>query len=508
MERQVHSASADRGQFWKNTLFDSGLPTAFIDIAASYQYKWTDIVPDLYTGKFCSQNQHFATLLPPYISDLYLRKLVAFALTGCKDTVICGKIRESLRKDGVTSSEESGNSEASEIAKVSPDSFQETRSTQAEVVIGTKDKEAPSVDVFISHSSNDVAIAEALILLIRDAIPDLPPGAIRCTTVPGYKLSGGADTDNKLRQEMLSARVFIGLLTNQSLASTYVLFELGARWGSGSRFSPLVAAGLPTSGLKAPLSGMHAQSCEVETDLHQMLGEIADWLDLKRVGPEVYDGRLKKLVSLSRSEREQRAKGPLVALPLPTARPHIEESQPNLVLVRVLTESLIYVGDEWRRAFEGSSRPTERIEAVFAEIKNAKSASRPVGQALGVKAELTVLNSLRADEFSDLAWIGNQFNTVNFDFAETHYVLLAVNIVSHLAKTSEWVIPLNHRGFKDHTPGISKTDLGNSWKTKIDTRLRLDMLHIKTGTIVQRFDGQCVWRDGHKGPKISFNPLS
>jgi hypothetical protein len=185
-----------------------------------------------------------------------------------------------------------------------------------------------TIKVFISHSSADVEIAKALITLLRDAIPDLHPSTIRCTSVPGNKLFGGADTDNQLRQEMRGAPVCLGLLTAQSLASTYVLFELGARWGAGSEFTPLVAAGLPMSQLKAPLNVMHAHSCDSETDLHQMLREIAEYLGLNLVGPDVYDNHLRKLVELSKAEGGKRrlAEAASSLAPQPVRRVFAENS--------------------------------------------------------------------------------------------------------------------------------------------------------------------------------------
>jgi len=194
--------------------------------------------------------------------------------------------------------------------------------------------------------------------------------------------------------------------------------------------------------------------------------------------------------------------------PTPISDPPPVANTPNLILVRVLTGSLIYVGDQWRRGFVEDGPPAPRMQAVFVEIKNAKSESRDVGAALGIKAELTITRESVAEEFSDLAWVEHHFNTVNFDFNDTHSVLLAVNLVSRLTNQSQWVIPLNHRGFKDHEPGVSKRDLQNYWKEEFDTRLKLDLLQIKTGKIIQSFEGQCAWRDGHSGPKISFKPLS
>ncbi len=89
-----------RGRFWKDFLFDNGFATEFTDIASTYQYKWTDIIPDLYTAKFGRQNQHFATRLPPFASELYLRQLVALAWSQSKPSTLANKIRESLRADG------------------------------------------------------------------------------------------------------------------------------------------------------------------------------------------------------------------------------------------------------------------------------------------------------------------------------------------------------------------------------------------------------------------------
>jgi hypothetical protein len=163
-----------------------------------------------------------------------------------------------------------------------------------------------TIKVFISHSSRDQELARLLIELLRAAIPDLHHTAIRCTSVPGYKLEGGAHTGPQLREELLQASVFIGLLTRDSLASSYVLFELGARWGANTRLKPLRAAGLELSELRAPLTERHVQSCDDESDLHQMLEEISRDLTMELVGAYVYVGHLRRLVELSKAHAQAR----------------------------------------------------------------------------------------------------------------------------------------------------------------------------------------------------------
>jgi hypothetical protein len=92
--------------------------------------------------------------------------------------------------------------------------------------------------VLISHSSKDVDLASALVELLRAG---LLINRIRCSSVDGFRLPAGVQTDSQLRAEVNSTNVLIGLITPNSLASAYVMFELGARWGAGSFMIPLLA---------------------------------------------------------------------------------------------------------------------------------------------------------------------------------------------------------------------------------------------------------------------------
>src|SRR6267154_5299522 len=58
-----------------------------------------------------------------------------------------------------------------------------------------------SLDLFISHSSRDKQLAKALIKFLCTALA-IPHDRARCTSVDGYKLSGGAKTESELRKEI------------------------------------------------------------------------------------------------------------------------------------------------------------------------------------------------------------------------------------------------------------------------------------------------------------------
>lgn len=137
-----------------------------------------------------------------------------------------------------------------------------------------------SLDFFISHSSADEPLAEGLVQLLQLAF-SIPSKRIRCTSVPGFRMEAGADTDEQIRREVLSCRMLIGLLTPKSLASSYVLFELGARWVLDRALVPLLAKGAKPDGLPGPLKGKNALNASRREDLAQFLEDIGHLLGLQ-----------------------------------------------------------------------------------------------------------------------------------------------------------------------------------------------------------------------------------
>lgn len=153
---------------------------------------------------------------------------------------------------------------------------------------------ASGLDIFISHSSKDVDVAEALINLLRSSM-NIPSERIRCTSVNGYRLPGGAKTDEQLRAEVVSARVFVGIITQHSLQSAFVMFELGARWGGGQFFLPLMAKGFVPRQLSGPLTGINALDCRDAAQIVQMLEDIARKLELRLDSHSSFQGHVERV---------------------------------------------------------------------------------------------------------------------------------------------------------------------------------------------------------------------
>src|ERR1035441_9152796 len=158
-----------------------------------------------------------------------------------------------------------------------------------------------ALEVFISHSSDDADLAMALIEVLRGALM-IPANKIRCTSVDGYRLPGGADSDDSIRQEVRSALSFIGLITPASWASAYVLFELGARWGAHLPLVPLLA-GISPRKLAGPLVGLNALDCTVEAQADQLIADIGKTLQRGHQPVSSYRSKMARLVSLARSRK-------------------------------------------------------------------------------------------------------------------------------------------------------------------------------------------------------------
>ena len=157
-----------------------------------------------------------------------------------------------------------------------------------------------SLDLFISHSSQDTDLALAFIELIKNACR-ISPERIRCTSVSGHKLPSGVPIDQQLQVELRKAKLFLGLITPSSIQSTYVLFELGARWGANLQLSPVLARGKQNDAemLKGPLSGLNALKADASSDMHQLVDEFKKSLGSPDVSASIYQRYIDEVVRLA-----------------------------------------------------------------------------------------------------------------------------------------------------------------------------------------------------------------
>ena len=156
--------------------------------------------------------------------------------------------------------------------------------------------------LFISHSSEDKEYAELLTELLRASL-GLRPVEIRCTSVDGYRLKGGADTDVEIKRELLACEVFIGLLSDRSLRSLYVLFELGARWGTDRHFLPLLTPGTLKSLLDGPLGGLNALEGDNRSQLHQAIDELAEAIGVTPNPPATYQKQMEAVLEFAKAPK-------------------------------------------------------------------------------------------------------------------------------------------------------------------------------------------------------------
>jgi len=199
------------------------------------------------------------------------------------------------------------------------------------------------VRVFISHSSRDATLAAALADLLRAALR-LSSTEIRCTSVDGYRLPAGADTDDTLREEIVTVPVLVGLISDSSIESAYVLFELGARWGTRQPLIPLLAPGVSPGSLRGPLLGLNALSCSSIPQLFQFVTDVGEYLSVLPEPPASYQRHVDTVAS-SRSEaprsptvferaaahRAATARGPAQVPPavLATIRAQVQRRHPD-----------------------------------------------------------------------------------------------------------------------------------------------------------------------------------
>ena len=181
--------------------------------------------------------------------------------------------------------------------------------------------------VFISHSTKDEPLANSIAGLLQSALP-LAPGQIRCSSVEGHCFQWGSQLDSAIRKELNDAPVFIVLVTESSMQSTYVVFESGARWGLGKAVLPLLPSRDYTSLMGGPLSSITGRYCDSAADMHDVVTHCAKRLWIDAHAPSAYQESVGRVVQLANAMQRE---APLKHEPNASEEAPLSEGEARLV---------------------------------------------------------------------------------------------------------------------------------------------------------------------------------
>ena len=97
------------------------------------------------------------------------------------------------------------------------------------------------------------------------------------------------------KKEIFTSKAFIGLLTRESFRSTYVIFEIGARWGANLPLIPLICDKAGAALLNGPIKNINALSAVDSSDMLQFLHDLGETLSLEPENPSGYISDIEKL---------------------------------------------------------------------------------------------------------------------------------------------------------------------------------------------------------------------
>lgn len=182
---------------------------------------------------------------------------------------------------------------------------------------GLRKKGRPKI--FVSHRHKDEEIVRSLVDCITTYFY-IDRQDIRCTSVRPYRLPVGEHTSDRLREEIKDAEVVLGILTTDTLASSYVAFELGSAWGQRVWTCPLLARGANQSHIPDPIRDLSPLFLSNHGDCFQLLGDMQDFTSLikrKEIDNGELSDKIQKLVETAKeaqSDTKEESKTPRKAM--------------------------------------------------------------------------------------------------------------------------------------------------------------------------------------------------
>jgi len=130
--------------------------------------------------------------------------------------------------------------------------------------------------IFLSHSFHDKDLADRLIKLLTNGCA-VNPNDILCTSLPGKNIKiGEPDFIQYLKEQLVNPRLVILLITENYLASSFCLAELGAVWRMGFDCFPLAVKPIERSEIGGVLHVVQAGDISKEDYLDKLRDKIKE----------------------------------------------------------------------------------------------------------------------------------------------------------------------------------------------------------------------------------------
>jgi TIR domain len=155
------------------------------------------------------------------------------------------------------------------------------------------------VQLFVSHAHADRELARELLHAIESGL-QVPTGAIRCTSVPGYDFRPGAHFEEALKKDVQGAQCVIGIWTSGSRESQWCLFELGAAWGLAQRAFFLTLGDDDLRSPPAAFRSIQSSRLDDSVQLCAFLKEVEAITGWQRKDIAAAERKLKKLARVAR----------------------------------------------------------------------------------------------------------------------------------------------------------------------------------------------------------------
>jgi hypothetical protein len=138
----------------------------------------------------------------------------------------------------------------------------------------------------VSHKETDQQIARCAVNLIIESLA-VTSEDIVCSSVPGHALRFGTTIESQLKTGIQEGKALFALLTQDSIMSSWVLYELGAAWGLDRLIIPILGPGvaykdLPGSLAQYPCISVDEPDVRVRSRIEEALNQLATSLSIER----------------------------------------------------------------------------------------------------------------------------------------------------------------------------------------------------------------------------------